>query len=236
MTVADPNATLGALPQLYWRLGEEAGGSSAVSAAREAIKDMADTRSKGFFSTMMENYGKAMDKTKQSQSATGVLREFVTDQGVPVTSKVMGETPVIEGKALRRAVAKHGEEAGKGSTLRAADRRRLGEITEELGRHELYKNSPGATGLEGVTKLESVLASGRKNPIYLVPGLRGLARSFTEPIEQATERSLQSALQDPMEFMKMVAAKQARNAPLTDKERFMVQLLRRQGQLVGGTE
>jgi hypothetical protein len=36
-----------------------------------------------------------------------------------------------------------------------------------------------------------------------------------------------------MEFMKMVQAKQARNAPLSDKERFLVQLLRSQGQLAG---
>jgi hypothetical protein len=232
MTVADPNATLGALPQLYWRLGQEAGQSSAVQSAREAIKTMADQRSKGFFSKMMDDYGRQMDKVKQSESATGILREFSTDQGVPVTAKTFGETPVIESKVLRRALAKHGEAPGKGSTMRPADRDRVEEMAEELRRHELYKNAPGATGVDE-TKLESILASGRNNPIYMVPGLRGLARMATEPVEHATKRTLDSALRDPMEFMKMVQAKQARNAPLSDKERFLVQLLRSQGQLAG---
>jgi hypothetical protein len=234
MTVADPNATLGALPQLYWRLGQEAGQSSAVQSAREAIKTMADQRSKGFFSKMMDDYGRQMDKVKQSESATGIVREFASDQGVPVTTKAFGKVPVVEGKALRQAVAKHGEQAGKGSTLRPTERTRLDELTDELGRHELYKNAPGASGMDEV-KLESILASGRNNPIYTVAGLRGAVGNLLAGGGRATEEVLSNVLADPKAFEAMVEAtrKLGKGAPLTPKEQQLISILRTQGQWAG---
>jgi hypothetical protein len=232
--VTHQDASLGVLPQLYWALNEAAGGSTAIAQLRGLVRKAADDGSKGVFSKLMDDYGKLQDKVKQSEAATSIVRELATDQGVPVTRKVAGGRPVVEELRLRKALAKYGEQPGGGTTLRPTDRRGIESVLEDLSNHELYKNSPGATGLD-VTNLDSIIASGRRNPIYLVPFLRGLVRKVTDPLDEATKKVVDNALRNPEEFMRLVDQKSHFEAPLSDRERFLLQLLRSQGQALGVT-
>lgn len=239
MSVTHPEARLGVLQEQYFRLRELAGQSTAAARARDLLRDVLDSRSKGSFSQMLDDYGQIQDKVKGAQAALDIQGKFMTPQGVPVTTRQFPSgrpdqgIPEIQAKTLRQTIAKEGEQGGV-DVLGTRSRAELADLTGDLERHDLYRASqtPGSTALDPGAAMD-VAATGRNNPIYTVPGLRGMVGRMFTGANKETERVLDNALRDPEAFMRMIEAKRALKRPLSEEEQLVRQVILSQARGLG---
>jgi hypothetical protein len=224
--LANPDSKIGALTEVWDRLGAHAGQSPAMAEAREAVKRVIDDKTKGQFSNIIQGYGAAKDAAKVEEAATGIRRKFSSESGVPTTEKYhktdTGEVvPHIQSRPLRMALAKveKGEAGADMDPARMAD---LKALSDELSAHEIYKpsqsmGSPGLAGGEGTaTELSSGL--GWKTRAMLKPILGSLNAD--------SQKVADEAMHDPQKFLSVMDSKRARNAPLTKTEQMLDQALR----------
>ena len=238
MAATHPQASLGVLQEEYFRLAEGASKSKVVGEARDMLRKILDDRTKGGFSKMMEGYGKVQDKLAEAEAALNIQGKFMTPQGVPTTGRQFPvgpgkAVPEVQAKVLRQTLGKEGEQAGV-DVLGPRSRRGVEELITELERHDLYRaqNTPGATGLDVGNAME-VAATGRNNPIYTVPGLRGVVGKVFKGANKATEEVIDQALRDPNKFLDMVAAKKALGRPLSKAEELARQAIFAQARGLG---
>lgn len=239
VAVTNPGATVGVLPQLWFKMGEMAGQSSAVSGARDVVRKTLDTRTKGGFSQMLDGYGAIQDQLKGANAALKIQDDFMSPQGVVRSGRAFPsgqgtqQVPEIQAKVLRQSIAKEGEQGGV-DVLGGQSRAELDELTRNLGRHDLYRGNqtPGSTSLNN-GNLMDIAATGRNNPIYTVPGLRGFVGKYVERFNRETEETLNRALRNPEEFLRMISIKEGLGRPLSEGERTVRQLLLAQGRAAG---
>jgi hypothetical protein len=238
MSVTHPEARLGVVQSAYTRLAEVSGQSKVIGAARDRLRDVLDDRTKGAFSLMNRRYGRYKDAAARSDAAAAIQNRFMTPQGQVMSGREFGvspgrSVPEIQAKALRKAVGEEGEQAGV-DLIGDRSRQGLGELETELGRHDLYRasNTPGSTALDPGGQMD-VAATGRNNPIYTIPGLRGILGKVFKGINKETEKVLDDALRNPQQFLAMVAAKKALGRPLTEGEQLAHQMIMAQARGAG---
>lgn len=212
----NPDATLGVLPQLYWAMGREAGGSTAIQRARDVIKNVADERSGGQFSNLQAGYGVAMDQLKGAKAAQGIRDTFQNSQtGFPNTRQYFGDAgqgavPVVDSTTLRRSINKA---PGEVTELPQGSLDRLGTLADQLRSHEIYQPamSSGSTGVNkgGVEGIAS--AALNAGPLWR---LRGALGSVFGGLNEKSQKAIDQALLDPQAFLNMVEAKRALSRPL----------------------
>lgn len=231
IAISNPESTLGVLPQLWFKMGDMAYQSSAVAGARDAIRKTLDARTKGGFSQMLEGYGVLQDQLKGANAALNILDDFMSPQGVVRTKKAFpsghgtSQVPEIQASVLRQSVAKRGEQDGQ-DLLGPQSRTELNELIRNLGRHDLYRSpqTPGSTALDS-GNLMNIAATGRDNPIYTVPGLRGIVERYVVNFNRETAEIIDHALRNPDEFLRIVATKEALGRPLSTTEKLARQAL-----------
>lgn len=224
-----PDATLGVVPQLYWRLGQEAGDSSAIQQARKVLSDIVDERSGGQFTNMQAGYGATMDQLKAAEAARGVRGAFMDEHGFPTTGNYYGDVgseavPQVTSTPLRRAVAK-ASRAGNTQLMDPSDVEKLGRLADDLKSHEIYKPSmsAGGTGV-GLGEAEGLTSAAlNAGPLWR---LRGALGSAFSGLNEQSQRMVDQALLQPDAFLKMVDAKRALGRPLEAWEKVAEQGLR----------
>jgi hypothetical protein len=210
--VDNPNATLGVLPQLYTSLDASAAGSSAIREAKKIIKDVADDRSKGQFSNVLEGYGATKDAVRAAEKAQGLRGVYAGEAG-------LGEIPAMKAKPLQKGLEKALPDLDPETAAKA------NQLAGGLRNREIYKaaNSPGSTDLKTATEYGPV--STVLN--YTLPwrALR-TAREFVSTLDGPAKRQADEALLDPQKFLSMIDKKQARQAALEPWERKLSETIR----------
>jgi hypothetical protein len=224
--LANKDAKLGSLPELWTRLNDLAGEYPAMSEAREAVKKLIDDKSKGQFSNIIQGYGATKDALKAAEAEAGIRTKFMTAEGVPTTEKYTGRTgpdaiPHVQSRPLRMALAK-AEKSEGGPHMDPSKMEDLRNLSDELAVHEIYKpsqsmGSPGLAGGEGTaTELSSGL--GWKTRALLKPVLGSL--------NEKSQRIADEAMHDPQKFLGLMDSKRGTGVPLTTTEKLLDQALR----------
>jgi len=209
--VDNPNATLGVLPQLYTSLDASAAGSSAIREAKKIIKDVADDRSKGQFSNVLEGYGATKDAVRAAEKSQGL-------RGVYAGTAGLGEVPAMKSKPLQAGLEKALPDLDP-ETAAKAD-----QLASGLRNREIYKaaNSPGATELKskgaGLVGVAAMAIPSWKVRMVIKSSLSGLDETATRKVDEA--------LLNPQEFLKMVGKKRASGTGLTTWEKVVDEGLR----------
>jgi hypothetical protein len=223
---ANPARTARDYASMWFRLQNEADRAvnpevkTAIKQLQNYVGDAADTSSGGEFSAVLGRYKADQGAVNEAQAMKDIRGEFQTPEGVDRTTRSF-DSPELTSSKLRGALANKGENE-YGSLIGDQERRSLTELASELRRHEIYKgvNSPGATSVEQFDPM-NVLATGRNNPIYLMPGLRGLVEATIGRGDKATLAAIDRALRNPDEYLRMLQAKDALGRPLTDQEKMI---------------
>jgi len=206
----NPEATLGVLPQLNWRLSQEAGDSTAIRKVQKVLQEVTDDRSKGQFTNVQSGYGQTMDQLKAAEAAARLRGKFVDETGFPSTTQYYGgagvdAVPKMESAPLRRAI---GQESRKGNVqlMDPSKVDELGLLADQLRQHEIYKPSLSSGGTSiGLGEAEGAASSVlNASPIWR---LRGALGSVFQGLNEATQKQVDKALLDPEAFLKMVEAK-----------------------------
>ncbi len=225
----NPDATLGLLPQLNWRLSREAGDSTAMRRVQDILKESADDRSKGQFTNMQAGYGQTMDQLKAAEASARLRGKFVDDTGFPSTTRYYGDAgvdavPNVESAALRRAV---GQESRKGNVqlMDPNQVNELGTLADQLRAHEIYKPAMSSGGASVDVGAGEGVASSALNasPIWR---LRGALGSVFSGLNDAAMKKVDEGLINPDAFLAMIDAKRARQAALAPWEAKLDQVLR----------
>lgn len=198
--VDNPNATLGVLPQLYTSLDASAAGSSAIREAKKIIKDVADDRSKGQFSNVLEGYGATKDAVRAAEKSQGLRGVYAGEAG-------LGEIPAMKAKPLQKGLEKALPDLDPETAAKA------NQLAGGLRNREIYKaaNSPGATELKskgaGIVGALAMAIPSWKVRMAIKSSLSGLDETATRKVDEA--------LLNPQEFLKMVGKKRASGTGLT---------------------
>lgn len=210
--VDNPNATLGVLPQLYTSLDASAAGSSAIREAKKIIKTVADDRSKGQFSNVLEGYGATKDAVRAAEKSQGL-------RGVYAGTAGLGEVPAMKSKPLQSGIEKALPDLDPEMAAKAD------QLAGGLRNREIYKaaNSPGSTELRTATEHGPVSAAmGLALPWRTLRTARELMRGLDEP----ARRKADEALLDPNKFLAMMDKKKARQAALEPWEKIVDEAVR----------
>jgi hypothetical protein len=201
--VDNPNATLGVLPQLYTSLDASAAGSSAIREAKKIIKTVADDRSKGQFSNVLEGYGATKDAVRAAEKAQGLRGVYAGEAG-------LGEVPAMKSKPLQKGLEKALPDLDPETAAKA------NQLAGGLRNREIYKaaNSPGATELKskgaGIVGAIAMAIPSWKVRMAIKSSLSGLDETATRKVDEA--------LLNPQEFLKMVGKKRASGKALVPWE------------------
>lgn len=203
-----PDATLGVLPQLYTSLDSAAANSPAIREVKGIIKNVADERSKGQFSNVLQGYGATKDAIKAAEAAQSLRGAYDGTAG-------MGEIPQMKSAPLQRRLAK---EVAKDTGYLDPDKvRQADKLAGELRGREIYKDavSPGSTVPEigedaGTVSLVKSVVSW---PV------RAATESYRKGLDHKTLRQFDEALLNPEKFIQMVDQKKAAKAALEPWER-----------------
>ena len=148
-------------------------------------------------SRSIEAAEKARTTAEQAGAAKAVRDEYLASDG--------GRRP------LKQAIAR---QAGKLDPTTKGD---LENTAEELRRQELYKPHSGIGGSTLPNVSERGAAVAAVNATRLWP-FRGAVNLIYQRADKQTQRIIDDALKDPQKFLKIVEAKRALNAPLTQAE------------------
>ena len=225
----NPEATLGVLPQLNWRLSKEAGDSTAMRNVQDVFKRVTDERSKNQFTNMQTGYGATMDQLKAAEAAQRLRGKFVDETGFPSTTQYYGEAggnavPKMESAPLRRAI---GQESRKGNVqLMDPDKvTEMGSLADQLRQHEIYKPAlaSGSAGIDMGAGEGAASTALNASPIWR---LRGALGSVFKGLNDATQKRVDQALLSPDDFLKMVDSRRALNKALEPWEAKLDSVLR----------
>lgn len=220
-----PEATLGVLPELYTSLGDSASGSTAISRVREAIKKVADARSKGEFTNVLEGYGATKDAMRAAEASAQLRGKLMSPEGIPLTPKYSGEAgrnavPNIQSAPLRRATA------GQAEGLAPTQVNQMNELADQLRAHEIYK-SPG-NSVPDIGKAEGVATAGlNAGPLWR---LRGTIGAMFGPVNEKTTKAIDEALLKPDKFLALLDERRAANAYIPGWEAKLEKIIRSSGQ------
>jgi hypothetical protein len=225
----NPEATLGLLPQLNWRLSREAGDSTAMRRVQDILKESVDERSKGQFTNMQTGYGATMDQLNAAEAAKRLRGKFVDESGFPSTTQYYGDAgsnavPKMESAPLRRAI---GQESRKGNVqlMNQSNVDDLGTLADQLRAHEIYKPamSSGGSAIDLGASEGAASTALNAGPLWR---LRGALGSVFQGLNDATQKQVDRALLEPDAFMKMIEAKRALNRALDPWESKLDAVLR----------
>lgn len=241
IAASNPNRSARDFSSQWFRLQDQIEGAtntevkSALIKLQNEVATAADSASGGGgFSDMIGRYKAEQGLVNESTAHQAMRDTFQSPQGgVAKTGRVF-DTPELTSTSLRKTLANVGEDK-YGTLITGSDRSSIESLADELRRHEIYKGSasPGATSLESFDPM-GVLATGRDNPVYLLPGLRGLINATFGRADKATLKVVDDALRSPDAYRAMLAAKEAAGQPLSKTERGVRQILLKSSSALGG--
>ncbi len=228
--VDNPETSLGVLAQMYTTID---GSVPGLGQAKAILKRVADDRSKGEFSNLLQGYGVTKDALTAAQSSAALRGKFMGEGGVPVTPKYSGEagvnaTPNIQSAPLRKATV------GQAEGLAPDQVSQMNMLSDQLRGHEIYK-SPGASAVD-IGGAEGIATAGlNAGPLWR---LRGTIKSAFGPINDKTTKAIDDALLDPQKFLALIEQRRATNARIPEWEAKLEKMIRTTSQAGGriGTE
>jgi hypothetical protein len=217
-----PNLSAQGLKVHYDKL-DKYKGIPAVEKIKESLTFAGDSYSDGLFSRVNKVADEAKRVADEAKAAREVRRTFRSDAGTVTGGqkpyKVGGEDiPAMKAADLRDALIK---QEGKLDPERYAD---IKDITETLRRRELFNPTADVGG----SKLD---IGDLRGPVSRAVSSTGAwkARPVVDLVTGAANRKtlgvVDEALADPQKFIALMDAKKLRGAPLSAKERFMMQML-----------
>ncbi len=225
--VDNPEATLEVLPQLYWRLGQEAGDSSTIQRAREVLKQAADERSKGQFTNMQAGYGATMEQLGGAEAAKAMRERLVKDQ-IASTNQFYGSTgqdvvPHMSSGPLRRSMIAEAKK-GRLGELGQDNMDTLNIVADQLKAHEIYTPamSSGGAGVNLGGGEGAASAALNAGPLWR---LRGALGSYFGDLNERSVKMIDEALLEPQKFLDLMQKREAAGAPLGPVEKTLKQLL-----------
>jgi hypothetical protein len=220
--VDNPETSLGVLAQLYTTVD---GSVPGLGQAKAVLKRVADERSKGEFSNLLQGYGVTKDALSAAEASAALRGKFMGDTGIPVTPKYSGEaginaTPNIQSAPLRKATV------GQAAGLAPDQAAQMNMLSDQLRGHEIYK-SPGASAID-IGGAEGIATAGlNAGPLWR---LRGTIKSAFGPINDKTTKAIDDALLDPQKFLALIEQRRATNARIPEWEAKLEKMIRTSGQ------
>jgi len=217
-----PGLSAAGVKVIYDDLGKFKG-IPAIDKARETLSYVGNHSSNDLFLYVDEAAAKAARAADEAKAAREVRRTFRSDEGT-VTGrqkpyKVNGEDiPAMKASTLRDALIK---QEGKLDPQRYAD---IKDITETLRKRELFDPTADVGG----SKLD---IGDLRGPVSRAVSSTGAwkARPLVDLVTGAANRKtlgmVDEALADPQKFLALIDAKKLRGAPLSSKEKFMMDML-----------
>lgn len=200
-----------------------------LAPAAQAMDRIVDSATRGGLSKAVGKFKLSKEAQELSEAEESILNKFRSPTGTSVSEITQRNL------AQARAAVENKAAQGQGQPLTGPINDSLDHISDALRRRELYREVNGIT----VTKpeLDSILASGRNNPIYTVPGLRGFAGRILKNANSKLIQRGDDALVDPAAFEELIKiSKDYRTRGLSENERMLLAILRAQAGTAGALQ